>query len=140
MFWKRISHLHHRRKRPISLSRNSSETMQSRKYLLYGVYIQCIVLRKFVFETFFSPQKTAIFAKIPLSFRVLTRSRMLNRRTSQSKKELIANLILAIRRARVDRIMPDGLIEQENVDMRKRREHGDVVVTYIHFLEYCDNS
>ena len=55
-------------------------------------------------------------------------------------------MILAIRRARVDRrrpatylimsqncarITPDGPIEPENFDRRKRREHGDVVVTYI---------
>ena len=68
---------------------------------------------------------------------------------------LLAYLILAIRRARLDqrrpatylimsrncaRITPGGPIEPENFDRRKRREHGDVVVTYIHSLDYCDKS
>ena len=58
---------------------------------------------------------------------------------------VIAYLILAIRRARVDRrrpatclimsrncarITPGGRIEPENFDRRKWQEHGDVVVTY----------
>ena len=68
---------------------------------------------------------------------------------------LLAYLILAIRRARLDqrrpatylimsrncaRITPGAPIEPENFDRRKRREHGDVVVTYIHSLDYCDKS
>ena len=67
--------------------------------------------------------------------------------------KLEAYLILAIRCARIDqrrpatylimsrncqRITPGG--EPENFDRRKRREHGDVVVTYIHSLNYFDKS
>ena len=64
----------------------------------------------------------------------------------------LAYLILAIRRARVDRrrpttflimsrncacITPGGPIEPENFDRCKRQEHGDVVFTYIYSLDYC---
>ena len=77
--------------------------------------------------------------------------------TSKIKGErlYLAYLILAIRRARVDRrrqatylitsrncarVTPGGLIEPENFDRHKRREHGGVVVTNIHSLDYCDKS
>ena len=67
----------------------------------------------------------------------------------------LAYLILAIRRAWVDRrrpatylimsrncahIMPGGPFEPENFDRRKRQEHGYVVVTYLHSLDCCDKS
>ena len=62
---------------------------------------------------------------------------------------LIAYLILATRRARVDRRSPTAYLIMsrncaritpggpENFD---RRKHGDVVVTYIHSHDYCDQT
>ena len=59
------------------LRRTSSETKLSREYLSHDVKVKCIVLPKFVLETFFFPQKTTFFCESikiwrPLSFRVLT--------------------------------------------------------------------
>ena len=64
----------------------SSETIQSRKYMLYAVYVQCIVLPKF-FSTENGNFCENIQIRRPLSIRVLTRSHLPNRCTSQSKIE-----------------------------------------------------
>ena len=63
-------YLYYQRKRLISLSRNSSEAIQSREYLLYDVQV-------FVSETFFVSTENGNFCenikiRRTLSFRVLT--------------------------------------------------------------------